>query len=119
MKLLTIYISLVLSLGASVSFAADVAGSDSARVQPKRDVTVSMKSSQAEFAAAESVMIDFTLTNNEANKSARILNWVNPCISETPMDMSFLDVTTVGGQPALYLGALIKRKAPTKKTTVH
>lgn len=117
MKILTIpSIILVLTRGAGVSFAADVAGSsDSAKVQPKRDVTVSMTSSQAEFAAAESVMIDFTLKNNEANKPARILNWVNPCISESPMDMSFLAVTTVGGQPALYLGALMKRNAPTNK----
>lgn len=121
MKLLTIpcIILVTLSRGTGVAFAADTidaAGFDAnGRVKPKRDITLSMSTSQTEFAADEAVVVDFTLTNNEAIKPARILNWINPCISESPMDMSFFDVRTVGGQPALYLGALIKRKAPTKK----
>jgi hypothetical protein len=97
-------------------------GSNNAYVQPKRDVTVSMTSSKTEFAANESVAIDITLKNSDATKPARILNWINPCngagdssSSSSPMDMSFFDVKTTGGQPALYLGALIKRKEPTDK----
>jgi len=75
-----------------------------------------MSSTQTEFAADESVAIDIILKNNEANKPARILNWLNPChVEGAPIDMSFFDVKTVGGQQATYQGALIKRKAPTNK----
>ena len=120
MKLLLIIPSIILALsyGAGDVFATDAAGSDNRRVQPKRDVTVSMSTSQTQFAAEESVAIDITLTNNEANKPARILDWINPCSAgdaTLPKDMSFFDVRTVGGRPALYLGAVIKRKAPTDK----
>ena len=80
-----------------------------------------MSASQAEFAAAEPVAISITVKNNDSATSARILNWINPCngagdtTSSTPVDMSFFDVKTSGGQRALYLGALIKRKEPTDK----
>lgn len=80
-----------------------------------------MSASQAEFAAAEPVAISITVKNNDSATSARILNWINPCNGagdttlSTPVDMSFFDVKTSGGQRALYLGALIKRKEPTDK----
>lgn len=82
-----------------------------------------MTSSRTEYTANESVAIDIILKNNDATKPARILNWINPCNSardtssnSSPVDMSFFNVKTiVGGQPALYLGALIKRKEPTDK----
>jgi peptidyl-Lys metalloendopeptidase len=82
-----------------------------------------MSSSKSEFAASESVAIDIKLTNTDAINPARILDWFNPCngagdaaTSSSPVDMSFFNVETAfGGQSALYLGALIKRKEPTDK----
>lgn len=93
------------------------------QVQLKRDVALTMTSSRTEYAANESVAIDIILKNNDAINPARILKWINPCngagdasSTSSPVDMSFFDVKTiVGGQPALYLGALIKRKEPTDK----
>lgn len=88
--------------------------------KPKTDVTVTMSSSTTEFAANAPVAIDIKLANTDASKPARILDWVNPCNGAagdgtSPVDMSFFNVKTVGGQSAPYLGALIKRKEPTYK----
>lgn len=89
----------------------------------KRDVTLTISTSQSSFAANEPVLIEFTLRNNDPNKSARILDWDVPCNAEdilsapadTVTEMSFFKVTTTGGQMAKYLGALLKRNAPAEK----
>ena len=89
---------------------------------PKRDVTLTISSSKAAFAADESVLIDVTLKNNDPRKPARILDWVVPCDAEdeddttpTPMEMSFFNIKTMGDRAAKYTGALFKRAKPVEK----
>ena len=88
---------------------------------PKRDVTLTISSSKTEFAANEPILIDITLKNNEAQKPARILDWVNPCNTGNdptalPKEMSFLNIKTIGGKVAAkYMGAVFKRVKPENK----
>eukprot|EP00579_Thalassiosira_antarctica_P000127 CAMPEP_0201868906 /NCGR_PEP_ID=MMETSP0902-20130614/2607_1 /ASSEMBLY_ACC=CAM_ASM_000551 /TAXON_ID=420261 /ORGANISM="Thalassiosira antarctica, Strain CCMP982" /LENGTH=509 /DNA_ID=CAMNT_0048394307 /DNA_START=41 /DNA_END=1571 /DNA_ORIENTATION=+ len=92
---------------------------------PKRDVTLTISSSKAAFAADESVLIDVTLKNNDPQKPARILDWVVPCDAEddtaendtmsTPTEMSFFNIKTMGDRAAKYTGALFKRAKPVEK----
>lgn len=86
----------------------------------KRDVSVTIFPLKDEFAPDEPVLMNVTLKNDDASKQARILDWINPCSAEvagssSPTDMSFFDIKTLGGQAAQYMGAAIKRKAPTSK----
>lgn len=102
---------ILLSFKAGAVFGAQV---------PKRDVTLTLSSSKAAFAADEPVLIDVTLANNEANKPARILDWVNPCNNDendgsTPKEMAFFNIDTVSGQAAKYVGAVFKRGEPKDK----
>ena len=87
---------------------------------PKRDVTLTISSSKAAFAADESVLIDVTLKNNDPQKPARILDWVVPCDAKddttpTPTEMSFFNIKTMGDLAAKYTGALFKRPKPVEK----
>ena len=91
-------------------------------VQRKRDVTLSISASQSSFAASEPVLIEFTLRNNDPKRSARILDWDIPCDTEDGLsspeesvtEMSFFKIATSDGQVAKYLGALLKRTAPSE-----
>ena len=84
-------------------------------------MTLTISSSKTEFAADEPILIDVTLKNNEAQKPARILDWVNPCNTENdstalPKEMSFFNIkTTVGRVAAKYIGAVFKRVKPENK----
>ena len=83
-------------------------------------MTLIISSSKTEFAADEPILIDVTLKNNEAQKPARILDWVNPCNTENdsstlPKEMSFFNIKTTGGQAAKYMGAVFKRANPENK----
>jgi peptidyl-Lys metalloendopeptidase len=93
----------------------------SGSIQRKRDVTLTISASQSSFAANEPVLIEFTLRNNDPKRSARILDWDIPCDDEDGIssssedsvtEMSFFKIATSGGQVAKYLGALLKRAAP-------
>jgi len=84
-------------------------------------VTLTISSSKTEFAANEPILIDVTLKNNEAQKPARILDWVNPCntgndSTALPKEMSFFNIKTIGGKVAAkYMGAVFKRVKPENK----
>jgi len=89
-------------------------------IQRKRDVTLT---SQSSVAANEPVLIEFTLSNNDPKRSSRILDWDIPCDDDDGLssssedsvtEMSFFKIATSGGHLAKYLGALLKRAAPSE-----
>jgi hypothetical protein len=97
------------------------------RVQPKRDVEVTLSASKTSFSADKPVLIEVTLKNNERKNQARVLDWVIPCEDaqgdsspETPTEMSLFTIKTAGGHVAKYLGAVFKRVSASsrlKRTT--
>jgi peptidyl-Lys metalloendopeptidase len=83
-------------------------------------VTVTLSTIKTDYSADEDVLVNVTLSNIEAQKPVRILDWVNPCDSKDqysgmPKDMSFFNISTGGGSAANYIGALIKRGRPVAK----
>ena len=84
---------------------------------------MTISASQSSFAANEPVLIEFTLSNNNPKRSARILDWDIPCDDDDGLssssedsvtEMSFFKIATSGGHLAKYLGALLKRAAPSE-----
>ncbi len=87
----------------------------------KADVTLTISSTNESFATDEPVLIDFVLENNDLKNPASVLGWIIPCFEleddsnpDMPLDMSFFDIKTETGRAANYIGALIKRRKPTK-----
>jgi peptidyl-Lys metalloendopeptidase len=86
-------------------------------------VTFSLSTSKTSFASDEDVLIQVKVKNNELNKPARVLKWIVPCDVDNPTssesillrDMSSIEVKTLGGLSAKYLGVMVKRGAPSDK----
>ena len=104
-------------------------GGNSGGSVPKRDVSLTLSTPKTSYAPDEPVLVDVTLKNNEANKPAKILDWIVPCVTdatpptststdgkELPTEMSMFDVhTSFAKVSAKYLGAVFKRTKPADK----
>ena len=83
----------------------------------KTDLSLTISSSNTEFAADKAVLINVSLKNNNPKKAAQILDWVVPCDigdqdDDVATDMYLFNVKTTSGAVVPYLGAKIKRTKP-------